>query len=136
MDTTVVVAALRSRRGASNKLLRLVAENRVTPLATTALFLEYEEVLKRPEQRAAHGLDDLAVDRFLAASASAMEPVTVHVGWRPQLRDPSDEMVLEAAINGRANSIVTFNIRDFLPAAAQFGVPVMPPADVLKRMQL
>ncbi len=135
IDTSVVVAALRSRAGASNALLRHVAEGRVAALATPALFLEYEEVLKRPEQRAVHGLNGEQIERFLAALASAIEPVTVHIGWRPQLRDPSDEMVLEAAINGRADAVVTFNVRDFLPVTGQFGVSVLRPAEVLKRMQ-
>ena len=103
----------------------------MTALATPALFLEYEEVLKRPAQRGAHGLDHGAIDAFLAALASAVEPVAVHIAWRPQLRDPSDEMVLEAAINGRADVIATFNVRDFAPAA-RFGVSVRLPGDVLK----
>ena len=55
LDTSVIVAGLRSRLGASNRLLELVAEERLVPLVTTALFLEYEEVLKRPEQRLATG---------------------------------------------------------------------------------
>jgi len=135
IDTSVVIAALRSRTGASNEILRLVATRRLTALATPALFLEYEEVMKRPEQRSAHGLDDAGVDRFLAALASAVEPVNVHVAWRPQLRDPSDEMVLEAAINGRAAAVITFNVRDFQPAAAQFGLGVLRPADALKQVR-
>lgn len=135
IDASVVVAALRSREGASNALLRLVAHRRMLALATPALFLEYEEVLKRPVQRAAHEIDDDAIDAFLAALASAIEPVTIHIGWRPQLRDPSDEMVLEAAINGRADAIVTFNVKDFAPADAQFGIPVLVPAAVLKMVK-
>lgn len=133
IDTSVVVAALRSRTGASNALLRLVVRRRIAALATPALFLEYEEVLCRPEQRAVHGLGHNDVERFLAALASVIEPVTVHIGWRPQLRDPSDEMVLEAAINGRAEAIVTFNVNDFLPAATHFDVPVVVPKKVLSR---
>lgn len=89
----------------------------------------------RPEQRAVHGLDTIDIERFLAALASAVEPVTVHIGWRPQLRDPADEMVLEAAINGRADAIVTFNARDFAPAAQQFGLSVLTPAETLKRVK-
>ena len=106
---------------------------RMTVLATPALFLEYEEVLMRPEQRASHGLSTRQVERFLAALASAVEPVTIHFAWRPQLRDPADEMVLEAAINGRADAIVTFNVKDFIPAG-RFGVSVIRPADLLDRM--
>jgi putative PIN family toxin of toxin-antitoxin system len=134
LDTSVVVAALRSRAGASNEILRLVSQGRVVALATPALFLEYEDVLARPEQRTAHGLDDLGIGRFLQALASVIEPVTVHIGWRPQLRDPSDEMVLEAAINGGADAIVTFNVRDFVPAG-RFGITVMRPGDLLVRVR-
>jgi predicted nucleic acid-binding protein len=95
--------------------------------------LEYEEVLMRSEQRAAHGLNDQQIGEFLEALASAIEPVTLHLAWRPQLRDPSDEIVLEAAINGRADAIVTFNVKDFGPAG-RFGVSVMRPAELLDRM--
>lgn len=102
-------------------------------LATPALFLEYEEVLMRPEQRASHGLRIRQVEGFLAALASAVEPVAVHIAWRPQLRDPADEMVLEAAINGRADAIVTFNVKDFIPAG-RFGISVVRPADLLNRI--
>jgi putative PIN family toxin of toxin-antitoxin system len=133
LDTSVVVAALRSRTGASNEALRLVGMGRMAVLATPALFLEYEEVLMRPEQRASHGLSTRQVERFLAALASAVEPVTIHFAWRPQLRDPADEMVLEAAINGRADAIVTFNVKDFVPAG-RFGVSAIRPANLLKRI--
>ena len=134
LDTSVIVAALRSRGGASNALLRRVAAGRVVPLLTPVLFLEYEAVLKRPEQRLAHGLSAEAVDRFLAALASAAEPVEVRFRWRPQLADPGDEMVLEAAVNGRAEALVTHNIRDFRAAAARFGLAVVAPGDWLREI--
>lgn len=135
IDTSVIIAALRSREGASNELLRQVVNGRFIALATTALFLEYEEVLKRPEHVAVHRLDGSAADQFLAALASILEPVTVHMGWRPQLRDPSDEMILEAAINGRADAIVTFNLKDFSPTIQQFGIAALTPAETLKRIR-
>jgi len=134
LDTSVVVAALRSREGASSAVLHLVAEGRVAALATTALFLEYEDVLGRPEQRVVHGLSGRQIEQVLSALASAIEPVTVHIGWRPQLRDPSDEMVLEAAVNGRANAVVTFNVSDFVPAS-RFGILVLRPVEVLDRVR-
>jgi putative PIN family toxin of toxin-antitoxin system len=134
LDTSVLVAGLRSRNGASNGILRLVAKASVKPLATTSLFLEYEAVLKRPEQRAVHELDAASIDRFLSALASAIEPVDVHIAWRPQLRDAADEMVLEAAINGRADALVTFNTRDFATAAARFGLRILRPGEILKEM--
>jgi putative PIN family toxin of toxin-antitoxin system len=133
VDTSVVVAALRSREGASNALLRLVATRQLTALATPALFLEYEEVLKRPEQQVAHGLDERGIEQFLGALASVIEPVSVHIAWRPALRDAADEMVLEAAVNGRADALVTFNVRDFATAGQRFGVAILRPLEILKR---
>jgi putative PIN family toxin of toxin-antitoxin system len=113
---TVVVAASRTRLGAGNAVLRLVAQRRVVALATAPLFLEYEDELKRPEHQLVHGLTAEAVDEFLAELAALVEPVEVHFQWRPQSRDPNDEMVLEAAINGQADALVTYNIKDFAEA--------------------
>src|ERR1700677_4722216 len=135
VDTSVIMAGLRSRLGASNRILTLVAERRLVPLVTTALFLEYEDVLNRPEQRLATGMSVDDVVGFLAALASAGEPVDVHFMWRPQLADPADEIVLEAAVNGRASAIVTHNVRDFLPATPTFKMKVTTPRFSLKRMR-
>jgi putative PIN family toxin of toxin-antitoxin system len=135
MDTSVLVAGLRSRIGASNAVLGLIADRRLTPLASPPLFLEYEDVLKRPEQRLVHGLSLADVDRFLAALASAIEPVEVHFRWRPQARDADDDLVLEAAINGGAEILVTHNVADFVAVAHRFGIEVMHPGDLLRRMK-
>ena len=136
LDTSVVVAALRTRSGAGNAVLRLVAHRRVTILATPPLFLEYEEVLKRPEQQLAHGLTPEAVDEFLAELAALIEPVELHFQWRPLGPDPNDEMVLEAAINGRADVLVTYNVADFAGIAERFRIAVMHPADLLKKVKI
>lgn len=134
LDTSVVASAFRSRQGASRKLLSLVADRRLVPLATPALFLEYESVLKRPEQRAVSGLDLAQIDAALAALASAIEPVEVRFAWRPQLADAGDEMVLDAAVNGQADALVTCNINDFAKAAPRFGLIVVRPVELLERM--
>jgi putative PIN family toxin of toxin-antitoxin system len=133
LDTSVLVAGLRSGLGASARLLGLVADGIVTPLVSTPLFLEYEDVLKRPEQLQAMAMTEEAMDGFLSAFASASEAVEVHYKWRPQVRDPADEMVLEAAINGRAAALVTHNLRDLADAGKAFGIPVIRPAEALKR---
>jgi len=134
LDTSVVVAGLRSRWGAANALLRLVAIRRIRLLATPPLFLEYEEVLKRPEQRLTHKLTLKEIDELLAELAALIEPVEIHFQWRPQGRDPSDEMVLEAAVNGRADALVTYNIADFAAAGARFKIAVLVPAEILRKV--
>lgn len=133
LDTSVLLAGLRSGLGASARLLGLIADGIVTPLISTPLFLEYEDVLKRPEQLQAMAMTEDAMDGFLSAFASASEAVEVHYKWRPQLRDPGDEMVLEAAINGRATALVTHNLRDLGDAGKAFGIPVIRPGEALKR---
>jgi putative PIN family toxin of toxin-antitoxin system len=135
LDTSVIVAALRSRTGASNALLEHVGRGRLRPLVSTALFLEYEDALKRPDIRLATGMSEEDVDAFLAALASAAEAVDVNFRWRPQLSDPKDELVLEAAINGEADALVTHNLRDFEPARRLFGLRVLLPRDVLKELR-
>jgi putative PIN family toxin of toxin-antitoxin system len=134
LDTNVLVAALRSSDGASNHLLRAVAQRRIIALSSTALFLEYEAVLKRPEQRLAHGLDIEEIELALSNLAALCEPVDLEFTWRPQLPDPDDELVLAAAVNGRADVIATFNIRDFEPGARRFGLKVLTPGQILKGM--
>ena len=100
-----------------------------------SLFLEYEAVLKRPEQRLVHGLNLLEIDEFLSAFASASEAIEVNFQWRPQLPDPNDEMVLETAVNGNADFLVTHNLRDFAKAAPKFGLNVITPGALLKEIK-
>lgn len=130
----MIVAGLRSALGASHQLLRHVANGKISPLLTSALFLEYEDVLKRPEQRLAHGMSMAQIDGFLSAFASASVAVNVHFRWRPMLADAADEMVLEAAVNGSAEALVTHNIRDFEPAVRLLQLRVLKPGEFLQEM--
>ncbi|MFA7506519.1 MAG: putative toxin-antitoxin system toxin component, PIN family [Burkholderiaceae bacterium] len=133
LDTNVIVAAFRSRNGASNQLLRLVDQGAVTPLCSTALFLEYEAVLSREEIRKAtnHTLKD--VEAVMSALAAASEGVDISFRTRPMLADAADEMVLEAALNGQAEAIVTHNVKDFRPAL-ELGVAITTPAEIVRRL--
>lgn len=70
---------------------------------------------------------------FLDALAAQIEPVAIHFRWRPQTPDPGDEMVLEAALNGDADALVTHNVRDFAKAGLRFGLAVLTPPEVLER---
>jgi putative PIN family toxin of toxin-antitoxin system len=135
VDTDVMVTALRSISGGSNAILRKVAQQEIRPLVSSSLLLEYEAVLKRPEHRLVHGLSLENIDAFLNAFASSCEAVEVSFRWRPQLSDANDEMILETAINGQAEAIITHNIRHFVKGAAKFGIPVLRPGDYLKELR-
>jgi putative PIN family toxin of toxin-antitoxin system len=135
LDTDVVVAAMRSPRGASAAILRAARRDRATLLLSMPLALEYEAVCCRVEHRLAAGLSDREVNAFLTAVIAMARPVTTHFLWRPQLRDPADEMVLEAAINGRADALVTFNVRDFGSVPMQFGVEILLPREAIGRIK-
>jgi len=78
-------------------------------------------------------LDDVGV--FIDAVLAMIELVETHFMWRPQLRDPADELVLEAAVNGRAAALVTFNRRDFGAAPGRFGIEVLTPAEAIRRIR-
>jgi putative PIN family toxin of toxin-antitoxin system len=135
LDTNVLVAGLASSRGASYAVLQAVAASKLQVAASTALWLEYESVLKRDEIRALHGFSAKEIDAILSALAVWVHPVMLHYVWRPQLRDPGDEMVLEAAVNGQVHAIVTHNTRDFAQVAPNFGVQVLTPAQLLLMME-
>ena len=135
MDTDAVVAAMRSQTGASAAIVRAVRQRRVTLLLSVPLAMEYEAVCRRPEHRMEAGLSEREVEIFLDAIIALAEPVLTHFLWRPQLRDPNDEMVLEAAVNGRAEALVTFNVRDYGTAASQFGVEVLLPREAIARIR-
>ena len=132
LDTNVVVAAFRSRRGASNALLRYAEGVRV--LCSTALFLEYEAVLGRRETRAATGHSPADVRAVMNALAAVAKPVDLRLRTRPLLRDADDEMVLETAANGNADAIVTHNVKDFLPAE-RLGIEVVTPGAIVRRLR-
>jgi predicted nucleic acid-binding protein len=134
MDTDTIVAAMRSPAGASAALLVAARQRRVILLASVALCLEYEAVCRRPEHVAASGLTQAEVGVFLDAVIALAEEVRPRVIWRPQLRDPDDELVLEAAVNGQAHAIATFNRRDFARGSARFGIVAERPADLLRRL--
>src|SRR5262249_10362916 len=129
LDTAVLVAALRSDRGASRQLLVAALDRRVTMLVSVPLMLEYEAVLTRPEHLAAAGVTATDAHAILDALAAVLEPVPLLFLWRPTLKDPTDEMVLETAVNGGADRLVTFNLRHLGEAAWRFGIRAVTPSE-------
>jgi predicted nucleic acid-binding protein len=126
---------MRSPTGASAAILMAVRRGEITMLANVALALEYEATCRRAEHGVAAGLSPTQVGTFIDAVIALAEPVETHFLWRPQLRDPGDELVLEAAVNGRAHAIVTFNRKDFGEIPTRFGVEVLAPIDALRRIK-
>jgi putative PIN family toxin of toxin-antitoxin system len=132
LDTNVLVTALCNRDGASHLLIRWALADKIALLASPPLWLEYEAVLKRPEIRLRHGISMENIDTVLDTLAAHVEPVHLSYLWRPQLRDPNDEMVLETALNAAADALVTFNTKDFVDAASRFSLKVITPAECIK----
>ena len=134
LDTDAIVAAMRSPTGASAAIIRKARQGKVALLLSVPLAMEYEAVCVRPEHQLAAGLGEHEARIFVDAVIAIAEPVKIHYLWRPQLRDPSDEMVLETAVNGRSNLLITFNVRDYGTAPARFGIEIMTPREAVERI--
>ncbi len=126
-----MVAALRSNAGASRQLLISALGKRFDLLLSVPLMLEYEAVLKRPEHLTAAGATREDIDVILSALAAVGVPVTPDFSWRPELSDPGDEMVLEAAVNGQADLVVAFNVAHLRRGARRFGIRAIRPQEAL-----
>ncbi len=126
---------MRSPSGASAAILRAARRAEVVLVANVALAIEYQAICLRPEHVRAADLTVEGVGVFLDAVIAMIEPVETHFVWRPQLRDPEDEFVLEAAVNGGATAIITFNGRDFGDAPARFGIDVLTPSRAFRRIK-
>ncbi|WP_197488378.1 putative toxin-antitoxin system toxin component, PIN family [Methylomonas koyamae] len=135
MDTDVIVSAMRSPTGASAALVLAALDGRFALIANVPLVVEYEATCSIEEHQLAAGLNEQQVRLYLDGLAALVEPVETHFLWRPRLRDPADEMVLEAAVNGRADAIVTFNARDYGTIPRDFGIEVLKPYEALQRLR-
>ncbi len=134
LDTDVIIVALRSPSGASAALLGAVLDQRLTMLTSVPLFLEYEAKCTDPIHWTAAGLTRTQADMFVYDLAALIQPVNIHYLWRPLLRDPNDEMVLEVAVNGGADALVTFNLRDYGTAPNTFNIDAITPSIAIRRL--
>jgi putative PIN family toxin of toxin-antitoxin system len=132
LDTAVLVAAFRSDSGASRRILEMALGHEFELLLSVPLMFEYEAVLTRPEHLSVSRASAEDVMDVLDGLAAVGRRVRLAFRWRPQLTDPNDDMVLETAVNGQADAIVTFNERDFNPVASRFGCRVMRPLEFLR----
>jgi putative PIN family toxin of toxin-antitoxin system len=128
LDTNILVAAMRSKHGASHKLLSLLGNGRWRPNLTVAVALEYEAVLKR--NCVEFGLSDEDIDDLLDAIVSQAGLHRLYFLWRPVAADPDDDLIMEAAIASHSDFVVTFNKRDF-PESRRFGFECLTPKELL-----
>ena len=129
IDTNVILSGLKSKKGYSYRLLQLLPEKQFTPCISVPLILEYEAILKK---HAKH-LTDKYVDDFLNYICAISNSVKIHYLWRPILKDPFDDHILELAVNAQAESIITFNTDDF-KECIEFGITVEKPKEFLLRI--
>jgi putative PIN family toxin of toxin-antitoxin system len=131
LDTNVLIAGLRSRQGASFRLLSLVGSGQFQLNVSVPLDFEYEDVAKR--QAPGLGLAATDVDDLLDYLCSVAQHHRIYFLWRPVLRDPRDDMVLELAVEAGCDCIITHNGRDFA-GAERFGILVVTPGAFLRRL--
>jgi len=129
LDTNVLVSGLRSKRGASYKLLTLLEEGRFTTAVSVPLVVEYEKALVDPRTKAPFSRADIG--KFIDYICTISDKRKIYYLWRPHLPDPGDDMILELAVAGRCDFIVTYNIRDF-KGVGQFGIKILMPGQLIK----
>lgn len=130
LDTSVLVAAARSRNGASFKLVSAIPDSRWQICLSVAVYTEWQAVMTRPEHLppGSDAGSALAFTRYLASVAHLQD---IHFLWRPFLRDPDDDMILECAVAAGCAYIVTHNVKDFR-RTEQLGVKAVTPAEFLQ----
>jgi predicted nucleic acid-binding protein len=126
LDTDVVLEAMRNPMGASGDFLRRARRLEIGLTANVGLALEYEALCCDDDYRASD-LSREEAQAFATALVSLMTPVETQRLWHPRLRDPTDELVLESAVNGQADAIITLNPKDFAVASDRFGIEVITP---------
>ncbi|MGA9673504.1 MAG: putative toxin-antitoxin system toxin component, PIN family [Terracidiphilus sp.] len=132
LDTNVLVAAMRSKLGASFLLMSRLGDDRWRPNLTVAVVLEYEAVLKRNCHE--FGLTESDIDDILDAICSRAGLHRLYFQWRPVAADPNDDLMMECSIASHSDFIITFNKRDF-PECGRFGIQCLTPKEFLILME-
>jgi putative PIN family toxin of toxin-antitoxin system len=135
LDTDVLLSAFLSSAGASRQLLLDALDGKFSLLLSTPLLLEYEAVLRRPPHLERARATDAEVMEILDALAGICVPVVFDYNWRPTGAHADDELVVETAINGHADALATFNLKDMKAAGALFGFRAQRPGPLLRSMR-
>jgi putative PIN family toxin of toxin-antitoxin system len=129
IDTNVLIAALKSKRGASFRLLSAIGQGKFNINLSVPLFLEYEAVAK--ELIGGIALTEEDIDNILNYICSVSRLRKIFYLWRPFLKDPKDDMVLELAVTSQCDMIITYNKKDFRNVEQYFGIRVLTPKESL-----
>ena len=132
IDTNVIISGLQSNAGRSYELLQKLYEDAFIPVVSVPLVLEYEEVITRRLVPGVFSKRD--VDTFLDYFCTVSDRIKIHYLWRPTLKDPFDDHVLELTIAAGCNYIVTYNLKDF-KGAERFGVKALRPSDFIHLLE-
>lgn len=127
IDTNVIVSALKSKLGASNMLLTLIGTKKFELNTSTSLILEYEDVIKRLLKN----FTIKQIDNFLDYICLESRHIKISYLWRPVLKDPNDELILELAVAAKADYIITYNVKDFFNVE-KFGIKTLIPKEFLQ----
>jgi putative PIN family toxin of toxin-antitoxin system len=133
IDTNVIYAALRSNLGSSYVILAAMAEGQVDYAVSAAIVFEYEDVLKRPKSQLV--FTEPEIDQILDSIVALGNRHSSHFLWRPFLKDPKDDMILELAVVSASDRIITHNIKDF-KGSSKLGVEAITPLEYLKKEKL
>ena len=131
----MLITALRSSTGAAAEVVRLALRDELTILMDYKLDCEYREVALRPEQLRVSGKSRAETVAVLDALEAIAEPIWVAIQYRPLSPDEDDDMVLDVAINGNADALVTNNTKHFREAAERFQLEVLTPAELLSKFR-
>jgi len=132
LDTNVLYSGLYSSEGASYKILEKIYQGKIVPVISTPLVFEYEEILKR--KKSILKLSDQEIEKLLDNICDIGESQKIYFLWRPYLRDPKDDHILELAVASKTNCIVTYNIKDF-KGSENFGVRIIQSIKLLEEIQ-
>ena len=133
IDTSVIISALISKRGASREVLRQCLLGNYNPLISNALFQECEAVSSRSEVRKSCPLSAKEIEILLAAYYSVCKWVSIHYLWRPNLRDECDNFLIELAVAGNCDVIVTNNVKDLVDTELNFNnLKILRPQQLLR----
>jgi predicted nucleic acid-binding protein len=136
VDTNVLIGAMIGALGANRAVLRACLQGISQPLLGEALFLEYEDVFGRERLMSKSPLSLTERERFLNAFLGVCEWVDIYFGWRPNLRDESDNYLIELAVAGGAHWIISNNVADFADSELKFPqIRVVRPGEFLRALK-